>query len=329
MIICPRCGAQLSDDAEFCAVCGCNLKEAWEMQRQIESYEPQKKSGKKWIVVVIVVLILAVTAAAGVFFFRSTLIEDDDREERTERSVDDEEDADKDSGSDENDADKDSKSDEKDTDKDAGSDENDADKDSKADENDADKGAGSDEKDTDKDAKSADDTGQVEEKKALTAADIRASLVDASSAQISEYRQISLVSANASSVVSQAGYDNSPGVAIDGRDETSWQEGVDGYGYGQYLTVSFDGTHDVKYLALKLGNWRSDDYYYSNGRPSRITIQIADFSAQISVPDERREFFIELNEAYPANSVTITIEDVYPGTQWEDTCIAEVKAYGN
>lgn len=307
MIICPRCGAQLSDDAEFCAVCGCNLKEAWEMQRQIESYEPQKKSGKKWIVVVIVVLILAVTAAAGVFFFRSTLIEDDDREERTERSVDDEEDADKDSGSDENDADKDSK----------------------ADENDADKGAGSDEKDTDKDAKSADDTGQVEEKKALTAADIRASLVDASSAQISEYRQISLVSANASSVVSQAGYDNSPGVAIDGRDETSWQEGVDGYGYGQYLTVSFDGTHDVKYLALKLGNWRSDDYYYSNGRPSRITIQIADFSAQISVPDERREFFIELNEAYPANSVTITIEDVYPGTQWEDTCIAEVKAYGN
>lgn len=296
MIICPRCGAQLSDDAEFCAVCGCNLKEAWEMQRQIESYEPQKKSGKKWIVVVIVVLILAVTAAAGVFFFRSTLIEDDDREERTERSVDDEEDADKDSGSDENDADKDSKSDEK---------------------------------DTDKDAKSADDTGQVEEKKALTAADIRASLVDASSAQISEYRQISLVSANASSVVSQAGYDNSPGVAIDGRDETSWQEGVDGYGYGQYLTVSFDGTHDVKYLALKLGNWRSDDYYYSNGRPSRITIQIADFSAQISVPDERREFFIELNEAYPANSVTITIEDVYPGTQWEDTCIAEVKAYGN
>lgn len=300
MKICPRCNAQLPDDSEFCAVCGTNLKEAWIAQDQMQNQIPEKTSGKKWIVVVIIVVILAAAAAgAGIFAVRSMREKSEEAEKRAERELKDEE-QDPEASDDEEEKDKEKKD----------TDDAEAEKESE-----------------DEDSKTKEEAA-VEEKK-ITAADVKASLVDSANAKIADYTEIPLVSATASSVVSQEGYDNSAIVAFDGKDETSWQEGVDGYGIGEYLTAYFQGTHDVKYIALKLGNWRSDDYYYQNCRPKKFTIQISDFSAQITVPDEKKEFFVELNEEYPAEAIRITIDDVYPGYQWEDTCIAEVKLYGD
>lgn len=299
MKICPRCNAQLPDDSEFCAVCGTNLKEAWIAQNQMQNQIPEKTSGKKWIIVVIIVVILAAAAAgAGIFAVRSMREKAEETEKRAERELKDEE-----QDSETSDVEEEKDKEKKDTD----------------------------DAETEKESEAKDSEAEEEAvvEKKITAADVKASLVDSANAKIADYTEIPLVSATASSVVSQAGYDNSALVAFDGKDETSWQEGVDGYGIGEYLTAYFQGTHDIKYIALKLGNWRSDDYYYQNCRPKTFTIQVSDFTAQITVPDEKKEFFVELNEEYPAEAIRITIDDVYPGYQWEDTCIAEVKIYGD
>ena len=87
---------------------------------------------------------------------------------------------------------------------------------------------------------------------------------DAANVDLSSDVQFNFVDAYASSVVAQEGYDNSAMVAVDGLLETSWQEGVDGNGEGQYLEVYLDGEHAIKYLILNLGNWRSSDWFYDN-----------------------------------------------------------------
>lgn len=140
--------------------------------------------------------------------------------------------------------------------------------------------------------------------------------------------KISVIAANASSVVSQAGVNNEPMLLFDGRDETSWQEGVDGYGAGESVAFSFDGTYKVKYLMFKLGNWKNDEYYYGNARPRTLTVILGDFTQEITFSGERRPEWVELSNPVTADSMRIVLGEVYEGTTWADTCIAEIEIYG-
>ena len=104
---------------------------------------------------------------------------------------------------------------------------------------------------------------------------------------------LAFADAYASSVVAQEGYDNSSLVAIDGLLETSWQEGVDGNGEGEYLELYLNGEQPVKYLILNLGNWRSNDWFYDNNRPRSLTIQVGEYTATYEFPDGQIERCVE------------------------------------
>jgi len=92
------------------------------------------------------------------------------------------------------------------------------------------------------------------------------------------YTYIPVTDARATSTISQADVINSPTVVFDGLDETSWQEGVDGYGIGEGLVGYFSDPFAVKYIGFKLGNWKSDKYYFGNAKPKTLTITLGDFS---------------------------------------------------
>ena len=157
---------------------------------------------------------------------------------------------------------------------------------------------------------------------------VQAVRLDASNMDFSSKPKYNLVNASASSVVSQAGYDNSAMVAVDGYLETSWQEGVSGNGEGQYLEVHLDKEQSVKYLVLYLGNWRSVDWFYDNNRPRSLTLQIGGYTTTQEFPDGQIVHCIELSQPVPASSIRMTINSVYGGRDWQDTCIAEVMVYG-
>ncbi len=159
-------------------------------------------------------------------------------------------------------------------------------------------------------------------------ASVQAVRKDAANVDLSSSVQFNFVDAYASSVVVQEGYDNSAMVAVDGLLETSWQEGVDGNGEGQYLEVYLDGEHAIKYLVLNLGNWRSSDWFYDNNRPKSLTIQVGEYTTTQEFPDGQIEQCIEFSQPVPASKVRLTINSVYDGRDWQDTCIAEVRAYG-
>lgn len=145
---------------------------------------------------------------------------------------------------------------------------------------------------------------------------------------ISSSAQFEFVDAYASSVVEQEGYNNSAMVAVDGLLESSWQEGVSGNGEGEYLELYLHGAQPIKYLVLNLGNWRSSDWFYDNNRPKSLTIQVGDYTTTQEFPDGQIEQCIEFSQPIPASKIRLTINSVYEGRDWQDTCIAEVRAYG-
>ena len=133
----------------------------------------------------------------------------------------------------------------------------------------------------------------------------------------------------ATSTIYQEGVDNNPYVLFDWNDYSSWQDGVDGDGIGESITATFDREYTVRYITVRLGNWYGDDsYYYGNNRPQTMTFELGGQRFQMTFPDEKKEFCIELSKDLPATDLRVIIDRVYKGTEYEDTCINEITVYG-
>ncbi len=157
---------------------------------------------------------------------------------------------------------------------------------------------------------------------------VTARLVDINQVNLADYKQIHVASANASSVIQQDnGAINTPIMIFDDNIETNWQEGVDGSGIGEWVEAQFSQESQVKYLTFKLGNWKTNRYYYGNNKPSKMTITMGEFSQQIQFPDEWTEFCLEFSRPCEADSLSITIDEVYRGTDWDDTCITDMRIF--
>ena len=157
---------------------------------------------------------------------------------------------------------------------------------------------------------------------------VTAKLVDISQVDFTEYKQVRVASAEASSVIQQDnGAVNTPMMMFDENIETNWQEGVDGPGLGEWVDAKFRQESGIKYLTFKLGNWKTSRYYYGNNKPSKMTITVGEFSQQIEFPDEWTEFCLEFSRPCQADGIYMTIDEVYPGTDWDDTCITDMRVF--
>ena len=171
---------------------------------------------------------------------------------------------------------------------------------------------------------------KTEDVKKAAPSEITARLT-ASPSGLSSYGKLSVQNASATSVVDQEGHDNSANMVLDGKDETSWQEGVDGVGIGEQLTFQFNKECKVRYLSLKLGNWRNADYYWKNNRPRTLEITTNNgTTTTVTFTDEQKKCWVEFSEDCPASDINIMIKEVYEGTssKWNDTCIAGIEFYG-
>lgn len=158
--------------------------------------------------------------------------------------------------------------------------------------------------------------------------EITARLIDASEVNLEGFNEKFFNSALASSVIQQEKVSNDPIYAFDDDIQTSWQEGVVGSGIGESIVGYFSESCKVKYLMFRLGNWKTDRYFYGNNRPSCLRIQMEDFSTEINFPDKYQEFWVELSYPYETEYLSLTIEGVHAGTSWDDTPITDVRALG-
>ena len=94
------------------------------------------------------------------------------------------------------------------------------------------------------------------------------------------------------------------------------------------MSLHFDREYRVRYIVMKLGNWRSDNLYRENNRPKTLSLMFGEESVQVTVPDEKKEVCVTLSRDVKASDMTVRIDDVYSGSKYDDTCIAEISVRG-
>lgn len=145
---------------------------------------------------------------------------------------------------------------------------------------------------------------------------------------LSQNMKLQPVSAQADSQNQSEEEDYSGSRLIDGDQATSWQEGEDGTGEGKGATLTLDGSHQIRYLVLYLGNWKSDELWSYNARPQSLAIQVGEADEEIlEFPDEKQVFYLALQEPVEASEIKIRIQSSYEGERWEDNCISEIEVY--
>lgn len=156
-----------------------------------------------------------------------------------------------------------------------------------------------------------------------------ASFTEADASELSGLGRANIVDCSQSSYLnSQSGADYTARSAMDQNDQTSWQIRQEDAGAEAAIWFALDQPYQVQYITLKLGNWRTAEYYEQNNRPESMTIQIGDMRADYVFPDEQREFVLKVDYPSIGSQVKFIVNSVYSGSQWSDTCITDVGIYG-
>lgn len=121
-------------------------------------------------------------------------------------------------------------------------------------------------------------------------------------------------------------------LAFDGNPETCWQDGVKGYGVGEWLLSYNPDGSAVKvsevtvyngYQSQKF-NKNNKDMFLVNSRVSEFTVEFDDGSSESFTLKDQKDSqtftFSERNSCY----VRFTVKGVYKGTKYKDTCIGEI-----
>lgn len=111
----------------------------------------------------------------------------------------------------------------------------------------------------------------------------------------------------------------------DGKLNTNWTEDASGSGISESVTFFFDDTYAVNKLHIYSGSHFNKTYYDQNCRPKAIALTFSDGSiVHIQLEDTYDEQIITFDQYYYTNYIKLTIEDVYTGTKYLDTVIAEL-----
>jgi hypothetical protein len=113
-----------------------------------------------------------------------------------------------------------------------------------------------------------------------------------------------------------------------------WAEGAPDDGVGESLTLTLDQPRKVSRIGVRNGYVRRDgsteELYSANNRVAEFAVSInggKPFTAPL--PDEllkRRLFFIPLpTDTPPVKTIQLTIQKVYRGTKYRDTCVSAIR----
>lgn len=172
-------------------------------------------------------------------------------------------------------------------------------------------------------------TEKPEEEPEETPEPITMARIESADANPNSWGKVGISAAYGTSVISQSGnYDNTAGVTLDGDLSTSWQEGVTGSGVGEGIVYNLDDEYAVQYISFNLGNWRSTTWYAENNVPQALDIVINEEIYRVSFPYGQSKYWVALSEPVVTDCVEIYIAAAYPGSVYNDTCIAEVGIYG-
>ena len=114
--------------------------------------------------------------------------------------------------------------------------------------------------------------------------------------------------------------------AIDGSTSTAWVEGVEGDGIGESISITFDNNeNEIDAICVRNGYEKSEDIFYKNNRIKEASVEFEDGSIEyFELMDHGYDQIVFFDSPHWGNSIVLTIESVYPGSRYSDTCVSEI-----
>ncbi len=106
----------------------------------------------------------------------------------------------------------------------------------------------------------------------------------------------------------------------------AWVEGDRGQGIGSTIKITLEQSQDISVLYIANGYQRSASHFTKNSRPRAITVTINGTEIIKKTLKDNMEYqAVPLGFQAGVRTIEIRIDSVYPGTQYQDTCISEIK----
>ncbi|MGM9532536.1 NADase-type glycan-binding domain-containing protein [Intestinibacter sp.] len=147
---------------------------------------------------------------------------------------------------------------------------------------------------------------------------------------IKETKEIPIVNSECSSILHDStNKDYGSTRVLDGDFSTVWSEGVSGYGKGEWIRLDFDSIYTIEKIKIVNGLVNKKNGYYNNNRPKSIELRFSNGSTQtMYLEDDNTGYQIVNIDPVDSNYVEFTINSVYYGTKYNDTCIADIEILG-
>jgi hypothetical protein len=112
--------------------------------------------------------------------------------------------------------------------------------------------------------------------------------------------------------------------AFDGDPLTSWVEGMSDSGVDETVTVVFERPVDVDSIEIMPGYF-DERYWMRNNRVRTLSLTVNTQTTTYHLDDRMEAQMIDFGQTVSLKQLILRILDVYPGTSWDDTCIAEIR----
>ncbi len=120
-----------------------------------------------------------------------------------------------------------------------------------------------------------------------------------------------------------------PNNVTDNNYTTAWNEGAEGHGIGEWISLNMNWTAEIKGVSIVNGYPKTQDIYYKNNRCRNVTVQLSDgYEQHVTLKDAyRKGQEIAFDRVHKTTFVRIRIDSVYEGTTWDDTSICEIMPF--
>ncbi|MFT4960158.1 MAG: hypothetical protein ACI92Z_001236 [Paracoccaceae bacterium] len=118
-----------------------------------------------------------------------------------------------------------------------------------------------------------------------------------------------------------------PAYAADDNSQTAWVEAASGHGIGEFITFIFEQPQRLTTLSVRNGYAKSNRIYSRNSRVRRLRISASNGKRVGLVLADTADW--QGNDVLAAlgkvSWIKLEIEQVYPGTQYRDTALTEIR----
>jgi len=111
----------------------------------------------------------------------------------------------------------------------------------------------------------------------------------------------------------------------DGLASTCWAEGAKGWGQGEWVKFTFNVPVDITGVDIINGFAIDEERYYDNAAVKMLAVEFSNGGkANLELNDQETTQFHPL-DGEGVSWVKFTIDQVFRGEKWEDTCISEIR----